>query len=180
MAKSKSSMNVVPVILIFALILGAGYLLLKDTLKLPWFRNDNTLEITRMEGFPRTWITDKEIKKTRRVIENKAELQEFFEYADMGSDQNSLEAVLSQVDFDKEVLLAVSSDTQDETEGMIRIKRIEVDKNKKKLYVMVIQYKPDGTCVPEIKKNVLVDIVKIDRSDNQFEFDVVKQERSCD
>jgi len=57
---------------------------------------------------------------------------------------------------------------------------VEVDKAKKKLYVRIIQYKPDGTCVPEIKKNILVDIVKVDRSDNEFDFDVVKQERSCD
>lgn len=180
MSKSKISMNVVPVVLIFALILGAGYLLLKDTLKLPWFRNDNTLEITRMEGFPRAWLTDKEVEKTRRVIENKAELQEFFDYADMSSDQATLEAVLSRVDFDKEVLLGVTSDTREETEGMIRIKRVEIDKAKKRLYARIIQYRPDSTCAPEIKKNILVDIVKIDRSDNKIEFDVVKQERSCD
>jgi len=179
MAKSKSSMNVVPVILIFILILGAGYLLLKDTLKLPWFRNDNTLEITRLEGFPRAWATEKEVEKVRRVIENKAELQEFFDYVDMSSDQASLEAVLATVDFNKEILVGVTSDTQEETEGMIRIKRAEVDKAKKKLYVRIIQYKPDGTCIPEIKKNILVDIVKVDRSDNKIEFDVVKQERSC-
>ena len=179
MAKSKSSMNIVPVMLIFVLILGAGYLLLKDTLKLPWFRNDNTLEITRMEGFPRAWLTEKEVEKVRRIIENKAELQEFFDYADMSSDQTALESVLSQVDFEQEVLLGVTSDTQEETEGMIRVKRVEVDKAKKKLYVRIIQSKPDGTCVPEIKKNILVDIVKVDRSDNRIEFDVVKQERSC-
>ncbi|MBU0650103.1 hypothetical protein KJ605_02515 [Patescibacteria group bacterium] len=173
-------MNLVPVVLIFVLILGAGYLLLKDTLKLPWFRNDNTLEITRMEEFPKGWLTERDIDKTRRVIENKAELQEFFEYVDMGSEQATLEAVLGRVDFDQEVILAVSSDTQEETEGLIRIKRVEIDKAKNSLYINIIQYKPDDTCVPEIKKNVLVDIVKIERSDYEISFDVVKQNRSCD
>lgn len=179
MTRSKSSMNLVPVILIFVLILGAGYLLLKDTLKLPWFRNDNTIEITRMEGFPRAWVSEKEIEKVRRVIENKAELQEFFDYADMTSDQASLDAVLAQVDFDKELVLGVTSDTKEETESLIRVKRVEIDKVKKKLTVQIIQYKPDSTCVPEIKKNILVDIVKIDRSDNEIDFDVIQQTRSC-
>lgn len=172
-------MNIVPVILIFVLILGAGYLLLKDTLKLPWFRDDDTIEITRMDGFPRAWVSEKEVVKIRRVIENKAELQEFFDYADMTSDQASLNAILAQVDFNKELVLAATSDTQEETEGMVRIKRVEIDKAKKKLAVRIIQYKPDTTCVPEIKKNILVDIVKIDRSDNKIDFDLVKQTRSC-
>lgn len=176
----KSNMNIVPVILIFVLILGAGYLLLKDTLKLPWFRDDNTIEITRMEGFPRAWVTDKEIKKVRRVIENEAELQEFFAYADMTADRASLDSLLGQVDFNKELVIGVTSDTQEETEGLLRIKRVELDKVKKKLKVQLIQYSPDATCVPEVKKNVLVDIVKIERSDNEIGFDVVKQNRSCD
>lgn len=173
-------MNIIPVILIFVLILGAGYLLLKDTLKLPWFRDDDTIEITRMEGFPRAWVTDKEVKKIRQVIENEAELQEFFAYADMTSDQTSLNNILSQVDFTKEFIIGVTSDTQEETEGLLRIKRVEIDKVEKKLAVNLIQYEPDTTCVPEIKKNILVDIVKIERSDNEIDFDVVKQNRSCD
>ena len=133
-----------------------------------------------MEGFPRSWVSEKEVEKVRRVIENKAELQEFFDYADMTSDQTSLNAVLAQVDFDKELILGVTSDTQEETEGMIRVKRVEIDKIEKRLMVQIIQSKPDSTCVPEIKKNILIDIVKIDRSDNQIEFDVIKQNRSCD
>jgi hypothetical protein len=173
-------MNIVPLILIFVLILAAGYLLLKDTLKLPWFRDDSTIEITRMEGFPRAWLTEKEVAKVRRVIENEAELQEFFEYADMTSDQTALSSVLAEVDFNKELVIGVTSDTQEETEGLLRVKRVEIDKEEKNLNVQLIQYKPDETCVPEIKKNVLVDIIKIERSDNEIDFDVVKQSRSCD
>lgn len=178
MTKSKSSMNLVPVVLIFVLILGAGYLLLKDTLKLPWFRDDSTVEITRLEGFPRTWDTQKEIKKARRVIKNEAELREFFAYADM-ADEASLNAILSKVNFNNESLLGVTSDTQSETEGLIRVKKVEIDKVKKKLNVKIIQYKPDTTCVPEIKSNILIDIVKISTSDNEIGFDVVKENRSC-
>jgi len=178
MTKSKSSMNLVPVILIFVLILGAGYLLLKDTLKLPWFRGGNTVEITRLEGFPRVWDTQKEIKKVRRVIKSEAELKEFFAYADM-VDDTSVDSILNQVNFDKESLLGVTSDTQSETEGLIRIKKVDIDKAKKKLNVKIIQYKPDTTCVPEIKSNILIDIVKISKSDNEIGFDVVKENRSC-
>lgn len=178
MAKSKSSMNLVPVILIFVLILGAGYLLLKDTLKLPWFRDDSTIEITRVEGFPRGWVTQKNIKKTRKVITNAEELKEFLLGTDI-DDEPTYKGVLSVVDFNKELLLGVTSDTQEETEGLIRIKRVEIDKPNKKLAVRIIQYKPDATCIPEIKKNVLVDIVKITKSSNSIDFDVVKESRSC-
>jgi len=178
MTRSKSSMNLVPVILIFVLILGAGYLLLKDTLKLPWFRDDNTVEITRLEGFPRAWETQKDVKKVRRVIKSEAELKEFFAYADI-VDEASLNAILSKVNFDKEFLLGVTSDTQEETEGLIRIKRVEIDKAEKKLNVKIIQYKPDTTCVPEVKSNILVDVVKISKSDNETSFDVTKENRSC-
>ncbi|MFA5776583.1 MAG: hypothetical protein WC988_03465 [Patescibacteria group bacterium] len=178
MTRSKSSMNLVPVILIFVLILGAGYLLLKDTLKLPWFRDDNTVEITRLEGFPRAWETQKDVKKVRRVIKSEAELKEFFAYADI-VDEASLNAILSKVNFDKEFLLGVTSDTQEETESLIRIKRVEIDKAEKKLNVKIIQYKPDTTCVPEVKSNILVDVVKISKSDNETSFDVTKENRSC-
>lgn len=178
MTKSKSSMNLVPVILIFVLILGAGYLLLKDTLKLPWFKNDTTVEITRLEGFPRAWDTQKTIKKVRRVIKSEQELKDFFAYADM-VDDTSLNAILAKVNFDKELLLGVTSDTREETEGLIRVKRVETDKVKKKLYVKIIQYKPDATCVPEVKSNILIDVVKISKSDNEIGFDVVTENRSC-
>lgn len=179
MTRSKSSMNLVPVILIFVLILGAGYLLLKDTFKLPWFKKDNTIEITRLEGFPRGWETQNDIRKTRKVIKNESELKEFLAYATI-NDEDTLNGILKSVDFDKESLLGVTSETQDETEGLIRVKRVEIDKAKKRLHVRIIQYKPDATCVPEIKKNILVDMVKIDKSDNEIDFDVVKENRSCD
>lgn len=178
MARSKSSMNLIPVILIFVLILTAGYLLLKDTFKLPWFRKDKTIEITRMEGFPRGWETQKDIKKVRKVINNETELKEFLQYADI-EDQDTYNSLIKGVNFSTELLLGITSDTQEETEGLIRIKRVEIDKAKKKLNVNIIQYKPDTTCVPEIKKNILVDIVKIDKSDNEIGFDVVKENRSC-
>lgn len=178
MSKTKSSMNLVPVMLIFVLILGAGYLLLKDTLKLPWFRNDNTVEITRLEGFPRAWDTQKEIAKVRKVITNEQELKDFFAYADMVDDA-SFHAILSKVNFNKESLIGVTSDTRSETEEVIRIKKVEIDKVKKKLNVKIIQYKPDSTCVPEIKSNILIDIVKISKSSNEISFEVVKENRSC-
>ena len=152
--------------------------MLKDALKLPWFRNDNTVEITRLEGFPRAWETQRDVKKTRRVIRNEQELKDFFAYVDM-ADETSLNSILNKVDFNKEFLLGITSDTQEETEGTIRVKRVEIDKAKKKLYVEIIQYKPDTTCAPEVKSNVLIDIVKISKSTNEIGFDVVKENRSC-
>ena len=179
MAKSKSSMNIVPVLLILILILGAGYLLLKDTLKLPWFRNDNTIEITRLEGFPRSWNTQKDIKKSRIVIKSESELRDFFTNVDM-DDDTSLQAIIKAVNFETEYLLAVNNGVQEETEGLLRIKRVERDDSKKRLTIKVYQYKPDTTCVPEINKNVLIDIVKISKSDYEVKFEIITENRSCD
>jgi hypothetical protein len=179
MAKSKSSMNIVPVLLILILILGAGYLLLKDTLKLPWFRNDNTIEITRLEGFPRSWNTQKDIKKSRIVIKSESELRDFFTNVDM-DDDTSLQAIIKAVNFETEYLLAVNNGVQEETEGLLRIKRVERDDSKKRLTIKVYQYKPDATCVPEINKNVLIDIVKISKSDYEVKFEIITENRSCD
>lgn len=178
MTRSKSSMNLVPVILIFVLILGAGYLLLKDTLKLPWFRGGDTVEITRLEGFPRGWEVQSNIEKIRTVIKSEDELRGFLQHATI-NDEATYNSVISAVNFDRELLIGITSDTQEETEGLLRIKRVEIEKAKKKLQVQVIQYKPDTTCVPEIKKNVLVDIVKITKTDYTIEFDKINESRSC-
>jgi len=171
-------MNLVPVILIFVLILGAGYLLLKDTLKLPWFRDGETVEITRLEGFPRGWETQNDIKKSRKVIKSENELKEFLQYANI-DDETTYKNIVSAVNFDRELLLGVTSDTQEETEGLIRIKQVKIDAINKKLLVKIFQYKPDSTCVPEVKKNILVDIVKITNSNNSIDFELVKENRSC-
>jgi hypothetical protein len=165
--------------LILILILGAGYLLLKDTLKLPWFRNDNTIEITRLEGFPRSWNTQKDIKKSRIVIKSESELRDFFTNVDM-DDDTSLQAIIKAVNFETEYLLAVNNGVQEETEGLLRIKRVERDDSKKRLTIKVYQYKPDATCVPEINKNVLIDIVKISKSDYEVKFEIITENRSCD
>lgn len=179
MAK-KSSMNILPIIIVLGIIVLAGYPLLKGNVNAPWQKKDKKIQITRMEGFPRTWETQKNIKKSYRVIQNQAELEEFFNYADLSSDQNALNSILSNVNFNKEQIIAVVSDVQEELGSQIKIKKIEEDKKDKTLKVTIFQIKPDDTCIPEVKNNVLIDIIKIDKTNYKIEFDSVKQTKSCD
>ena len=68
-------MNLVPVLLISILIVSAGYLLLKDTLQLPWFKTEKTMEITRLVGYPTTIETQKDLNKTRMVLKSSDEFR---------------------------------------------------------------------------------------------------------
>ncbi|OGC51231.1 hypothetical protein A2709_01920 [candidate division WWE3 bacterium RIFCSPHIGHO2_01_FULL_43_9] len=175
---SKSSMNLVPVLLISILIVSAGYLLLKDTLQLPWFKTEKTMEITRLVGYPTTIETQKDLKKTRMVLKSSDELRNYLQSIDI-VDEEAYNQLNSQVDFAKETLIAASSDTQEETESTIKIKRVALDRDNNVLAVTIVQSKPDATCIPEIKKNILVDFVKITKTDKEFDFDAIKETRSC-
>ena len=54
MTKSKNgnNMNLIPVAIILVLIFVAGFLLLKDSIRLPWVRKDSTIEVKRLSNFP--------------------------------------------------------------------------------------------------------------------------------
>lgn len=175
----KNNINLIPVLLLVAVIAVAGYLLLKDTINLPWTKKGDSIEVTRIEGFPKTIETEKDLKKQRLIIKSKEELKGFLDYLDI-KDENFYESVLSQVNFDQRYLIGVSSDLQEETEGMYRIKRVLNDKQDASLKVVVIQYKPDITCAPQIKNNVLADLVIISKTDLAVSFDVVKETKRCD
>lgn len=176
----KSSINILPILIVVAIIILAGYPLLKGSINLPWQKKDKKIQVTRMEGFPRSWETEKPIKKSYRVIQNQAELEEFFNYADMSSQQDLLNNILSNVNFNKEQILAAVSDVQEEMGNQIKIKKIEEDKEDRTLKVTVLQTKQDKTCIPEIKNNVLIDIVKIDKTNYKIDFDTLRQTKSCD
>ena len=68
---------------------------------------------------------------------------------------------------------------EEETESTIKIKRVALDRDNNVLAVTIVQSKPDATCIPEIKKNILVDFVKITKTDKEFDFDAIKETRSC-
>lgn len=172
--KTVLNMSIVPLIVIVVLILGAGYFLLQPELKLPWF--DKGTQIRRLDGFPTVLTTDKEYQKQRRVIKNKEDLAEFLNYVD----PTGLTTMRDPVNFDREYLLAVSSDLQDETGHKIKVKKVYEDKNKKQLLVLIEETDKGDGCEVEKEGNILVDIVAISKTDYKIDFDVVQKVEECE
>jgi len=169
------SMSFLPIILILVLIFGAGYLLIEGEVKLPWMRNDNTLEVRRLEGFPTTVWTKEPLTKQRIVIKSQEELEQFLKNAD--PDGNL--ALGEKIDFDKEYLLGVSSETE-ETEGNdIKVKRVNIDKDSNTLKVIVRQNKPGDSCTYDVDPNAPVDLVAIGKTESNIEFETTKETLEC-
>lgn len=165
-----------PLILIIGLILGAGYFLTEGEIKLPKLTRDVN-EIKRIEGYPVSFETDQDIEKQRTVIHNQQELDEFLKYAD----PHGILYFGGNVDFDKELLIGISSKTRDFAEDTLRIKRVEMDKNDKTLTVEVYRTEPGDSCEGKLtpQKTVSVDFVTIKKSDWKIEFDTQKQVKEC-
>ena len=83
MTKNKSTtlnMSLIPLFLLIALILGAGYLLIQGEIKLPKFNKGP--QIRRLEGFPTIVYTEKELDKQRQVVKSEEELINFLNFVD--------------------------------------------------------------------------------------------------
>ena len=63
--------SLLPLLVLVALILGAGYFLLKDEIKLTSLEKKPTIQ--RLEGFPTVIYTDKQIEKIRKIKKKKKE-----------------------------------------------------------------------------------------------------------
>jgi len=169
------SMSFLPIILILILIFGAGFLLIEGEVKLPWMRNDNTLEVRRLEGFPTTVWTKEPLTKQRVVIKSQKELETFLR----NSDPEGNLALGEKIDFENEYLLGVSSETE-ETEGNdLKVKKVYIDKDLNTLKVSIRQYKPGDTCTYDIDPNAPVDLVAIGKTDSKIEFETVKETQEC-
>ncbi len=168
--------NILPVVVIVGLILGAGYLLMGEDFKLPKLAGEPKLE--RIEGFPRKiYITDgSERDKKREVITSEEELTQFLnEVDDTGQIQFN-----SAVNFNREYLLAVSTNLLDEDGHGFKIKKILKDTKDKSLTVVLERKDPDDSCEVEMDPNIWVDFAKIDKTDWKIEFEIVKKVEPCD
>lgn len=180
-------MNLVPVFIIVLLIFVAGYFLLKDSIRLPWVRRDNTIEVRRLSNFPTnfgvTVDNSKKYDKQRAVIKSEADLRAFLAKV-MGGELNSadetvVKETLSKVNFDKEYLLGVATNVVDTTGGTLRVKRVLIDNKNNSLIVNMIQTQPSKECVVEVQNNVLVDIVAISKTDKPIQFEISKEMKTC-
>src|SRR3989339_825987 len=143
------NMSMVPLVIILVLIAGAGYMLLRGEIDLSkWTRG---FQLRRMEGFPTVIYVDTEIEKQRLVIRTEEELSKFLNLVDT----TGLTILRDPVDFNKEMLIAASTESEIETE------------------------KGDN-CVLENDPNVSVDMVAISKTDWTIEFERVKRVDSCE
>ena len=173
--KERASLKVslIPIVILVGLILGAGFFLLKDEIQLPKFNKGPTIQ--RLEGFPTVIYTQNDMVKQRKVISNDQELDEFLNFVD----KSGMLQMREKINFDKDVVLAVSSDSHDEVGRKIKITKVYEDKKNKELKVIVEETKPGETCSPEVDKNITVDMVKISKTDWEISFDRVTKVKEC-
>ncbi|OGC75397.1 hypothetical protein A2425_03990 [candidate division WWE3 bacterium RIFOXYC1_FULL_42_17] len=172
--KTTLNMSLIPLVVIVVLMIGAGYFLLQGEIKLPGF-NKGT-QIRRLDGFPTVITTEMPLEKQRKVIKSPEELAEFLNYID----PTGLTEVRDSVNFDREYLLAVSSDLQDETGHKMRIKKVYEDKNTKHLLVLIEETDKGDNCEVEVEGNITSDVVAISKTDYEISFDRVKKVENCE
>lgn len=168
------NMSIIPLGLIVVLILGAGFLLLQDEIQLPKFNQGP--QIVRLENYPTLVYSDQEVEKKRLVIKNQEELYNFLNEVDPAG----LLEVKENINFNKQYLLAVASDSNPTTGYKIKVKKVYEDKEDNSLLVMLEEIEPGDTCEVTPDKNITVDIVAISKTDKKIEFDREKKTVECE
>jgi CRISPR/Cas system CMR subunit Cmr4 (Cas7 group RAMP superfamily) len=171
--KATLKVSLIPLAIIILLILGVGTFLLKDEIKLPNFNKEPT--ITRLAGFPTTVTTTKLLDKQREVITSNEKLNEFLN----SIDETGLLKVQESINFDKDIVIAATTGTNDVTGIKIKIRKVYEDKTKKRLLVSVEESVPGDSCTPELGKNVAVDIITLSKTDFSITFDKIKKTIEC-
>lgn len=166
--------SLIPLVVIIGLILGAGYFLMEGEVKLDIFNRGP--QFRRVEGFPTVVYTQLQLDKQRAVLKSEEELTEFLNTID----PSGLLEVREPINFDREYLIAVATETEQETEHSIRIKKIYEDKEKNMLLVSIRETEAGETCEIELDDNISVDIVAISKTDMNIDFDRTKQVVECD
>ena len=176
--KEKAQLNVslIPLVIIVGLIFGAGYFLLKDEVSLPKFNRGPTMR--RLEGFSTLVYVDDdfEIERKKLVIKNQEELSEFLN----AIDKSGLLELKENIDFSKEMILAVNSTVHEETGHRTKIDRIYEDATESRLIVLVEEKEAGDTCDEDPDRNITLDIVALSKTDLDITFDRVKKVEECE
>jgi len=170
-----STLNLLPVLILIAIASGAGYYLMQGELKLPKLVREPN--VRRLADFPTSveMASPKDLEKQRVVIKSQEELQEFFAHVD----ENGELALEEKIDFDQEYLLGISSSLREKAQGKIKVKKIYADRQDQSYLVMVERTERSDECLDlEYQDNVLVDLVAIDKTDWEIDFETVKTENS--
>lgn len=173
-------LNLLPIVLLLILLCLGGYLLLKDDLNIDGLKSDDTLDIKRVESFPNKVYTAKQMEKQRRIIKSQEELDAFFNEIDESDTLKFNE----KVDFDKEWVIAVTPDLQENDGHAIKIKKIEIDKEDNSYKVVIVNTKPGDNCEGEYEATTTlpVDLAVVEKKDLEtakIEFESVIEEKPC-
>jgi len=166
--------NLFPIVILIGLILGIGYFLLQGEIELPKFNKGPTIQ--RLEGFPTAIYSDREMEKERRVIKNEEELNEFLNYVD----ETGLLNVKENINFEKNVIIAISTDSNEEVGHTIKIDKVYEDKEENEILIQFEEKKPGDSCEPELDKNIAVDMVILSTTGREIDFEKVTKVIECE
>lgn len=167
--------NLFPVIIIILLIVGGGYLLTKDDLQLPW-KNNGSVRVRKVQNFPTNLPTTNEnFQKQRLVIKSEAQLQELLN----SINEQAYQQLTETINFDKEYVIAVTSDTKFSGGTELKIRKIYDEKEDNKYLVSIRERVPGDTCITTQELNVAIDLVTIRKTDREIEFERVKEIYKC-
>ena len=168
--------SALPLLIIVVLILGAGYLLVVEDLKLPNFF-DNKVEVRRLEGFPTSLDVTEDLDKRREIIRTEEELNEFLNAVDPAG----LLIVKDNINFDKEILVGVVTKTLDEDGHEFKVRKVYKNDGEGELLVSLTRIDPAEDCNMEPVKNIWIDLVSVSNTDLDFDFELVKKiDNECD
>jgi hypothetical protein len=173
--KQKIYISLLPLFVIILLIIGAGYFLLVDEIKLPTFNKGP--QIRRIEGFPTSVVVDPATKmdKQRLVIQAEHELNTFLNNVD----KTGMLTMREKIDFNKEYVIAVGSEVEQAVGHRIKIRKVYENKAEKSLLVSLVETYPGEKCTPEVNPHVAVDLVAINKTDWNITFERIKDTEEC-
>jgi len=174
MKSVKLYVNVIPIIIILLLIGGAGYFLFGQDLEIPI--EDRKTQITRVEGFPKMIYVNEDREKIRKVITSEEELNEFLNEVD----KNRELALNTNINFNRHYLMCTATKTLEGENHTFKIKKIYKDTDDKTLTVVQERTDPDEGCKLEGGRNIWVDIVQINKTDWNIDFELVKKILPCE
>ena len=166
--------SLVPIFIILAILLGTGYFLLKNEIKMPKFRKEPT-EIRRLEGFPTVSEVSSPVEKQKIIIKSQEELNTFLNNADPSGKKGLKE----EINFNKEYLIGVSSETNKTFGHELKIKKATLDEEENALTILYIESKPEDACDEDKVPNVTFDIVAISKTDMNISFEKNRVNIKC-
>ena len=168
------NMSLLPLAIILILILGVGYFLLQGEIEFPKFNKGP--QIGRLENFPTVIDTTKTLDKNRKVIRSETELDEFLN----SIDENNQLTVKEKINWDKQIVIAITSTTNEESGHRIKVAKAYENKSENTLLIKVVETEMGSNCDVEKEKNIAVDLVTLTKTDYIIDFERELRVEECD